>query len=150
MKNDVEDFVSTILRLGGFDLTAGVEQTGDAEDELRVVLSGADRGILLSRGAELLDAFEYVTNRAFGRQIGHDSKIVFDSGGYRAMREQELHMMAKMAAERVRSSRSPFTFEPMTPSERRIIHLALADDSGIRTESVGEGFERKVKVVLER
>lgn len=147
MKKDVEDFVTTIVGLGGFELKAAVEQTGDAPDDLRVVLSGPDRGLLLSRGAELLDAFEYLTNRAFGRQIGHDSKIAFDSGGYRGMREQELQMMAKLAAERVRSSKSPFLFEPMSPSERRIIHLALVDDASVRTESVGEGLERKVKVV---
>ena len=150
MKNEVEDFVTTIVRLAGFELQASVEQTGEAEDDLRVILSGPDRGMLVCRGAELLDAFEYLTNRAFGKQIGHDGKIGFDSGGYRALREQELQMMAKMAAERVRSSRSAFTFEPMSPSERRIIHLALADDAAVRTESVGEGFDRKVKVVPAR
>lgn len=147
MKQDVEAFVTNILELAGFELRATVEQTGGAPDDLRVVLSGPDRGMLLSRGAELLDALEYMTNRAFGRQIGHDAKIVFDTGGYRALREQELQMMAKMAAERVRSSRTAFAFEPMSPSERRIIHLALVDDGTVRTESVGEGFERKVKVV---
>ena len=56
-------------------------------------------------------------------------------------------MMALKAAERVRSSRTAFTFDPMSPSERRIIHLALVDDSGVKTESVGEGLERKVRVV---
>jgi spoIIIJ-associated protein len=55
--------------------------------------------------------------------------------------------MAVKAAERVRGSRSAFTFEPMSPSERRIIHLALVDDTSVRTESVGNGLDRKVKVV---
>jgi spoIIIJ-associated protein len=147
MKNDVEEFVTNVVELAELDLDVRVEQTGDAADDLRVVLAGPDRGMLLSRGAELLDALEYLTNRCFGKQIGHDGKIAFDSGNYRALREQELQLMAKMAAERVRSSKAAFAFEPMSPSERRIIHLALADDPSVRTESVGDGFERKVKVI---
>ena len=77
----------------------------------------------------------------------HDAKLVFDSGNYRALREQELRLMAEKAAERVRSSHSAFTFDPMSPSERRIIHLALVNDRTVRTESVGDGADRKVKVV---
>lgn len=147
MKQDIEAFVSKIIHFGGFELDVRVEQIGDAPDDLRVILSGPDRGLVLSRGAELLDAFEYLTNRAFGKQIEHDARIVFDSGNYRALREQELRLMAQKAAERVKSSRSSFLFEPMSPSERRIIHVALIDDRSVRTESVGNGADRKVKVL---
>jgi spoIIIJ-associated protein len=98
--------------------------------------------MLLRGGAELLDVLEYITRRVFD-----DAKVVFDSGNYRRMREVELQLMAGRAAERVRSSRLPFTFEPMTPRERRIIRVALADKSDVRTELVGEGSDRKVRIV---
>ena len=146
MKDEILEFVETMTDAAGFDLETTVESFGEPGD-YRVVLSGDDRSLLLSRGAELLDAIEYVTNRAFGKQMKHDAKIVFDCGNYRKMREQELRLMAVKAAERVRETRQPFAFEAMSPSERRIIHVALAEDATVRTESVGDGSDRKVRVV---
>jgi spoIIIJ-associated protein len=147
MKEDVAAFVGRIVETAGFDLSVKVEDLGgDDPGSIRVTLSGSDRGLLLGRNAELLDALEYITNRTFGRQLSHDGKIAFDSGNYRALREQELRLMAQKAAERVRSSHAAFTFDAMSPSERRIIHLTLVDDRTVRTESIGDGTERKVKV----
>lgn len=146
MKDEIQTFVERMTAAAGFEAAAVVEESGEPGD-YRVVLSGHDRGLLLSRGAELLDALEYVTNRAFGKQMKHDAKIVFDCGNYRKMREQELRLMAEKAAERVRDTRQPFTFEAMSPSERRIIHVALTDDKTVHTESVGDGSDRKVRVV---
>ena len=147
MKEEIRAFVERLNEAAGFELDVTVEASDADSGDYRVVLAGPDRSLLLGRTAELLDAIEYVTNRAFGKQMRHDAKIVFDSGNYRHMREQELQMMALKAAERVRGSRTPFTFDPMSPSERRIIHLALVGDAGVRTESVGDGLERKVRVV---
>jgi spoIIIJ-associated protein len=147
MKDEIAAFVQKVVDAADFDLDVRVEQVGAEPHDVRVVLAGPDRGLVLGRGAELLDALEYLTSRVFSKQIDHDGRIVFDSGNYRALREQELRLMAVKAAERVRGSRSPFLFEPMSPSERRIIHLALVDDTSVRTESVGNGADRKVKVV---
>jgi spoIIIJ-associated protein len=147
MKEEIKAFVERLSEAAGFELTVAVEDSADDSGDYRVVLSGPDRGLLLGRAAELLDAVEYVTNRAFGKHMRHDAKIVFDSGNYRSLREQELRLMAEKAAERVRGSRTAFTFEPMSPSERRIIHLALVDDRTVRTESVGDGMDRKVRVI---
>ena len=147
MKEEIRAFVERLNESAGFELKVAVEDSTDDSGDYRVVLSGPDRGLVLGRAAELLDAIEYVTNRAFGKQMRHDAKIVFDSGSYRSNREQELRLMAEKAAERVRGSRTAFTFDPMSPSERRIIHLALVEDSSVRTESVGDGLERKVRVI---
>ena len=147
MKEDIQDFTERLIGAAGLELSVAVDRLDGEDDAYRVVLSGPDRGLLLGRCAELLDAFEYVTSRAFSKQLHHDAKIVFDSGNYRAMREQELRLMAEKAAERVRKTRAPFTFDPMTPSERRIIHIALVDDKSVRTESAGDGTERKVRVI---
>jgi spoIIIJ-associated protein len=71
---------------------------------------------------------------------------VLDSGNYRARREKELRLMAEKAAERVRTTRIPFSFDPMSPNERRIVHLALGEDQSVKTESRGNGVDRKVTI----
>jgi spoIIIJ-associated protein len=80
------------------------------------------------------------------RASGDEARLVFDSSGYRARREKELRLMAEKAAEKVRLSRIPFSFDPMTPNERRIIHLTLANDTSVTTESQGNGENRKVTI----
>ena len=109
-------------------------------------MRGGDVSFLLGRNAELLEALEYLVNRIFSPTSGPDGRIVVDSGSYRAGREKELQLMALKAAERVRTSRIPFSFDPMTPNERRIVHLALAGDAAVRTESQGGGVDRKVTI----
>lgn len=139
----VVDFTNRILALAALELSSAAEQSDDGS---RILIRGDDVALLLGHNAELLDALEYLGNRVLARASGEENRIVFDSSGYRARRERELFMMAEKAAEKVRSSRIPFTFDPMTPNERRIIHLALAGDSSVMTESQGNGENRKVTV----
>lgn len=139
----VIDLTNEVLGYSGLDLQAASEQT---EEGFKVQVRGDDVALLLGHNAELLDALEYLGNRILVRSSGEETRLVFDSGGYRARREKELRMMAEKAAERVRVSRIPFSFDPMTPNERRIIHLALAEDTTVTTESQGNGENRKVTV----
>lgn len=141
--NLVVDFTNRVLGSSGLDLKASAEH---ADVGVQIQVRGDDVAALLGRNAELLDALEYLGNRILARTSGDESKVVFDSGGYRARREKELRLMAEKAAERVRTSRIPFTFDPMTPNERRIVHLALAEDASVMTESQGNGENRKVTV----
>ena len=141
--NLVVDFTNRVLGSSGLDLKAVAE---DSETGFKIQVRGDDVALLLGRNAELLDALEYLGNRILARSSGEEAKVVFDSGGYRARREKELRLMAEKAAEKVRTSRIPFTFDPMTPNERRILHLALADDVSVTTESQGHGENRKVTV----
>lgn len=141
--NLIVDFTNDVLASSGLDLQAGVDQ---AEDGVKVQVRGDDVALLLGHNAELLDALEYLGNRVLARSSGEDAKLIFDSAGYRARREKELRLMAEKAAEKVRVSRIPFSFDPMTPNERRIIHLTLADDSSVSTESQGNGENRKVTI----
>jgi spoIIIJ-associated protein len=67
---------------------------------------------------------------------------------FRATREAELRAMARHAAERVRNTRTAFTFGPMNSNERRIIHTSLAEETDLHTESIGEGNARRLKVTL--
>lgn len=148
----VVEFTNNLLKLGGWALKASAsgqnhaDSDGDSDQPLTVQITGEDVPLLLGRNAELLDALEYLSNRVFARETGRDGRIVFDSGSYRSRREKELQLMAAKAAERVRTSRNPFSFDAMSPNERRIIHTALIEDKSVRTESKGDGIDRKVIV----
>ena len=142
-QQDVLEFLNRVLERSSLDLEATPEPT---QDGFKVQVRGGDVSFLLGRNAELLEALEYLVNRIFAPMSGLDSRIVVDSGSYRASREKELQLMAVKAAERVRTSRIPFSFDPMTPNERRIVHVALVDDASVRTESQGGGVDRKVTI----
>jgi spoIIIJ-associated protein len=111
-------------------------------------ISGSDSELLQTEGGELLLAIQHLLNQAFGRTAPEGQRIVCDVEGFRATREAELRAMANLAAARVRESRVPFVFGEMNASERRVIHLTLAECEDLYTESVGEGYARKLRVAL--
>jgi len=141
-----------MVRVSGLELKVSVrpvsaEGEGSGGDaEVLADLDGRDKEILLERGAEVLKAFEHLAIRALRLEPAYHEKIHIDSGGYRALRFEELRMTARVAAERVQTSRQPFRLNPMSSRERRIVHLALKDINGIRTESVGVGEDRQVVI----
>jgi spoIIIJ-associated protein len=148
----LREFLQKIVKAGGWDLTVKVrtaEVSADAtegEAEVLVDLDGRDREILVARGGEVLKALEHVALRALGLDTGFHERIHLDSGGYRALRFEELRMTARVAAERVQSSKQPFRLNPMSSRERRVVHLALKDMPGVHTESIGSGEERQVVI----
>lgn len=95
-----------------------------------------------------MDALEHLVNQSFIRELSEGERFICDVDSFRAIRETELRAMARHAAERVRSTGLPFFFGPMSAGERRIIHLTLAEESNLFTESVGEGNARRLKVSL--
>lgn len=140
-----EDFLNAVFQKAKFNLHA---TTATTEGGAVFDIDGEDAAILRSEGGELLDALEHLVNQAYGRQLPQGERFICDVHSFRAMREAELRAMARHAAERVRASGVPFTFGSMTANERRVIHLALADDEELHTESVGEGNDRRLKVSL--
>ncbi len=148
----LRQFLEEIVRVSGLELkisvraveTAGTDASGEAE--VIADLDGRDKEILLERNGEVLKAIEHLAFRALRLEPTYHEKIHLDSGGYRALRFEELRMTARVAAERVQSSHQPFRLNPMSSRERRIVHLALKDMPGIRTESVGMGEERQVVI----
>jgi spoIIIJ-associated protein len=114
---------------------------------LHVNLSGPDRPVLLSGGAAVLNCMEYLVNRSFRTGKGEKiATILMDSDQYRRHREAELVLLAQMASQKVMSQRRPLSLQPMTPRERRIVHLALASIEGVRSESEGQGENRSVTI----
>jgi spoIIIJ-associated protein len=136
----LEEFLRLFIKSARLDLVFEVEAKDEADE---VNFQGRDDSILLARNAEVLRALEYLCNKVFEKQ---GRKIVLDCNGYRAIRAEELRLTAVTAAENVKRLGKPFKLTPMSPEERRIVHLAVADDGQIRTESEGFGDNRKVVI----
>ena len=148
---ELRNFLGQVLRAGHFDLTVKVRtlEPGGAPDdgaEIFADLDGRDKEILLARGGEVLAALEHLAFRVLNLEPAYHEKIQVDCAGHRALRFEELRMTARVAAERVIASRQPFQLNPMSSRERRIVHLALKDMPGVRTESAGSGDERHIVI----
>ncbi|HKI11583.1 MAG TPA: R3H domain-containing nucleic acid-binding protein [Candidatus Acidoferrum sp.] len=147
----LRDFLPKIVRAAGLELSVNVrvaEDGGSAEGEAEIFadLDGKDNELLMARSGEVLKALEHIAFRALGLEPIFHEKIHLDCGGFRALRFEELRMTARVAAERVQTTHQPFRLNPMSSRERRIVHLALKDLPGVRTESVGTGEERQVVI----
>ena len=144
--------IDTLLRKGRFDLAYDIRATGPAaageleNPEILVVFRGGDQDLLLERNAELLKALEHIALRWLWLDPQFYGRVRFDAGGYRAIRIEELKLSARVAADRVRETHSPFRFNAMAARERRILHLVLKEEQGVRTSSEGVGEERQVVV----
>jgi spoIIIJ-associated protein len=148
----LREFLQTMMRASGLELNLTVRAAEpsvggeEGEPEVFADLDGKDREILLARGGEVLKALEHLAFRALRLEPTFHERIHLDCAGYRALRFEELRMTARVAAERVQASRQPFHLNPMSSRERRIVHLALKDFPGVRTESIGTGEERQVVI----
>ena len=118
-----------------------------SDGEVQFIFSGPDESLLLARNAELLQAIEYLLVRCLHLPPQFHEQVRLDCAGYRAQRVEELKMTARVAAERVRASHQPFALGAMSSRERRIVHLALADDATVRTSSEGAGDRRHVVIL---
>lgn len=141
-----------LLRKARFELTYEIRSEGPAaktefeNPEILVVFRGRDQDLLLEDNAELLKALEDIALRWLWLDPQFYGRIRFDAAGYRALRIEELKLSARAAAERVRESHAPFRFNAMAARERRILHLVLKEEPGVRTSSEGAGEERQVVV----
>jgi spoIIIJ-associated protein len=148
----LREFLEKVVRAGHLELGVKVraaEGSGGADEgeaEVLADLDGKDKEILMARGGEVLKALEHLAFRALELEPAFHEKIHLDCGGFRALRFEELRMTARVAAERVQASHQPFRLNPMSSRERRIVHLALKDMQGVRTESIGAGEERQVVI----
>ena len=140
---EAANFLNQVFASSGLDLDVNL-RSGIAGPVLDI--DGRDAELLQSQTGELLEAVQHLVNQVYGRNLAGKERLVCDVRGFRATREAELQAMANHAANRVRQSGLAFTFEPMSANERRIIHLTLADSEDLITESIGEGYERKLRV----
>jgi spoIIIJ-associated protein len=148
----INSFLGPLLAAGGFKLkyriTVDPQFTDDRQHwekpEILVEFAGPDSALLLDRGAEALRSFEMLTHEALKLGPDEHELVSFDCKGYRASRLSELKTAAQVAAERVRKTGMPYQFGAMSSRERRIVHLALRDETDLVTESAGVGPGRAV------
>jgi spoIIIJ-associated protein len=123
----------------------GVEATVQAAGS-RLVIDGDTSGVMIGRRGSTLDALEYVVNRAVGHDDERSGHVEIDANDYRGRRRAALEALARRMAERARSKGKPVTLNPLSPRERRIVHLALQDDPTLMTRSAGSGFYRRLVI----
>jgi spoIIIJ-associated protein len=124
---------------------------GDPDEEgqrpVLVDVQGDDLGVLIGRRAEILNALQYIVNLIVSKQVEHWVQVIIDVQGYRARHERQLRQMAQRMADQAMKAGRRQVLEPMSASDRRIIHLELRDHPSVTTQSVGEEPTRKVTIV---
>lgn len=144
--------LETLLSKMGVPATV-VPYTQPLEEEIGITtdiafdIRGDDLGILIGRRGETLSCLQYMVKLIMAHQGNVWLPIFIDVDGYRERRYRGLRSLALRMAEQVKVKRTPFTLEPMSAFERRIIHLTLAEDPDVITESTGEGEARKVVIL---
>jgi len=139
-----ESFLVNLLL--NIDPAYAVEIDAVSDDEVFVEVFGGDPGKIIGRGGRTLSALEYVTNAVVNREEGRGIRVNVDVGGYKRRRDERLRESAFNAAARVRKSGHDVEMEPMSAAERRVVHMALAEEPDVITESSGEGPGRRVVV----
>lgn len=121
------------------------EYDGD-EGELILDITGDDLAVLIGRHGRTLDSIQFLVSAIVRRKLGYRYPVVVDVEGYKSRQRQKIESIAKSAANRAVSQDRDVSMRPMTPYERRIVHITLRDDVRVETESEGEGSERHVVV----
>jgi spoIIIJ-associated protein len=137
----VIDFVSRVVAAMGLDLTAEREETGD---NIRLNLVGEGADVLLRRKAEALDALQVIVNMAFRRDARGDRHYIIDALDYRKGKDAELRQMAQFLIDKVKLDGAPQEIGPLNPYARRLVHLVVAEDTAVTSESVGDAFLKTV------
>jgi spoIIIJ-associated protein len=127
----------------------GIEAEVSAfDDGDRIILDahGAESGLIIGKKGATLDALQYVINRIISKKPNDGPGVVVDAEGYRGRREDSLADLARRLAEKAIKSGRPVPVEPMSPHDRRIVHVTLAEHPDVTTESEGEGVFRRVVI----
>jgi spoIIIJ-associated protein len=138
-------FLKGILALFG-ETHCSVDEYDGEEGELILDISGGDLAVLIGRHGRTLDAFQMVLSSLMSSRTKFHYPIVVDIESYKSRRKTKLQAVAHAAAERAKRQGGRVTLAPMNAYERRLVHLALVDDSGVVTFSEGEEPNRKVVI----
>lgn len=117
-----------------------------AGEDLSIDIMGDDSGLLIGRGGTTLSSLQFMVNFIVSRRLTEWTPVNIDVEGYRQRRYKYLETLAQRLAKRVRTTGKPFTLDPMPANERRVIHMALARNSQVTTESTGVGSERRLSI----
>ncbi len=143
-ENAALDYVQDVL--SGIGIHGRIESYLEGDNTLHIDIISSDGGVAIGRHGETLDAIQYLTNIVANRWIDEYLRVVIDVGDYRRRREQRIQQTAKKIASRVLDRGRAAKMKPMSPAERRIVHITLRETDGITTYS--EGVEPRRYVVI--
>jgi len=138
--------LSDILRAMGIQATVDVTGSGDDGVPITLNIEGDDLGVLIGRRGQALSSLQYLVRLIVAEKLKKWISVNVDVDWYKKRHYESLKKLALRLAEQVARRRRPITMEPMPPDERRIVHITLADDPDIMTQSTGEGDGRRVVI----
>ena len=147
LQERVREFTRQTVAAMGVPLEVAVIETPDS---IRVELSGEGGEVLLRRRGETLDALQQIVNTAFRRELKDDRSFVVDCLDYRKGKDAELKQMARYNMERAKSTGTPQEMGPLNPYARRLVHITVAEDPEMSSESIGDAFLKTVIISLRR
>lgn len=149
--SEFDERVITFLQdvTGAMGLTLDVA-TEETPDHVRMNLTGDDADVFLRRNGEPLDALQVIVNTAFRRDERGDRHYIVDVMGFRKDQDEELRKKARALAEKVQASGESEEVGPLNPYSRRIVHMAVAENPAVGTESIGDDFLKTVVISLKR
>ena len=139
----VVEFVQQVTTAMGLVLDVTVEET---PDNIRVNLDGTGADSLLRRKGEALDALQVIVNTVFRRDARGDRHYVVDAVGFRKSKDAELRQMAQFLMDKARTTGVVQEIGPLNPYARRIVHLTVAEDEALESESIGDAFLKSVVI----
>jgi spoIIIJ-associated protein len=140
VREKVGGLVRNVVSAMGLSLDVQVIDTPDA---IRIEISGEGGEVLLKRKGEVLDALQQIVNTGFRRELDDDRSFVVDCMGYRKGNDDELKQMTRFTMEKAKVS-GPQEIGPLNPYSRRLVHLTVAEDPTMSTESIGDAFLKTV------
>lgn len=143
------NFVDMLLEKMDMDaeVTLAPDDGEGSADEIRLEIEGPDAGRVIGKRGAVLEAIQYLTTRVAHKPGEPRKHIAVDAEGYRARHEDQLAEMAQKLARRVAKEGKIITFDPMSARDRRVVHMALKEIPEVRTESHGEGPDRRVQII---
>ena len=147
LNEQVREFTRNTLAAMGLPLDVEINDTPDG---IRVEISGDGGEELLRRKAEALDALQVIVNTAFRRQLRDDRSFVVDCLDYRKGKDAELRQMTRFIMEKAKNSGAAQEMGPLNPYARRIVHLTVAEDATMASESIGDAFLKTVIISVRR
>lgn len=139
-----KETLQTILDLIPMETKVAAQRV---DGNINLNIEGDNSGLLIGRRGRTLDALQFIVNKIVNKTLERKVRVVVDSERYRRRRSDSLRQLALRMGEKAKRIGKPVTTSPMNPADRRIVHLALKDDSRLDTRSRGEGLMKKVVII---
>ena len=150
MEDIIKKELDTLLSLMGIEAKydLNVEESNGIK-YIKISFNGENLGYLIGNHGKHLESLQYVFSLILRKKFeeGMEYRVLMDVGGYKEERNKKIERIALQKADDARILGEPIELDPMSPSDRRVVHMALQVFDDIKTESVGEGNDRRVKII---